>query len=82
MSFLLSLKRKKKKRKKEEGFTDINTCSFCRIEDVGLRLVELKYLVFTRMPGESYHRRLRSLLLCLSRHNPVTQVFVVVLVSS
>ena len=23
------------------------------------------YLVFTRMPGESYHRRLRSLLLCL-----------------
>ena len=25
-------------------------------------LVEFKYLVFTRMPGESYRRRLRSLL--------------------
>ena len=28
-------------------------------------LVEFMYLVFTRMPGESYRRRLRSLLLCL-----------------
>ena len=28
-------------------------------------LVELMYLVFTRMPGESYHRQLRSLLLYL-----------------
>ena len=28
-------------------------------------LVEFTYLVFTRMPGESYRRRLRSLLLCL-----------------
>ena len=28
-------------------------------------LVEFMYLVFTRMPGESYCRRLRSLLLCL-----------------
>ena len=28
-------------------------------------LVELIYLVFTRMPGESYCRRLRSLVLCL-----------------
>ena len=26
--------------------------------------LELMYLVFTRMPGESYRRRLRSLLLC------------------
>ena len=33
------------------------------IEDV--LLVEFTYLVFTRMPGESYRRRLRSLLLCL-----------------
>ena len=33
------------------------------IEDVPL--VEFMYLVFTRMPGESYRRRLRSLLLCL-----------------
>ena len=30
-----------------------------------LPLVEFMYLVFTRMPGESYRRRLRSLLLCL-----------------
>ena len=30
------------------------------IEDVPL--VEFMYLVFTRMPGESYRRRLRSLL--------------------
>ena len=28
-------------------------------------VVEYMYLVFTRMPGESYRRRLRSLLLCL-----------------
>ena len=28
-------------------------------------LVEFMYLVFTRMPGESYRRRLQSLLLCL-----------------
>ena len=28
-------------------------------------LVEFTYLVFTRMLGESYRRRLRSLLLCL-----------------
>ena len=28
-------------------------------------LVEFMYLVFTRMPGESYHRHLGSLLLCL-----------------
>ena len=27
--------------------------------------VEFLYLVFTRMPAESYRRRLRSLLLCL-----------------
>ena len=32
-------------------------------EDVPL--VEFMYLVFTRMPGESYHRQLRSLLLYL-----------------
>ena len=30
------------------------------VEDV--LLVELMYLIFTRMPGESYRRRLRSLL--------------------
>ena len=28
-------------------------------------LVEFMYLAFTRMPNESYRRRLRSLLLCL-----------------
>ena len=32
---------------------------------VDVPLVEFMYLVFTRMPGESYCRRLRSLLLCL-----------------
>ena len=32
-------------------------------EDVAL--VEFMYFVFTRMPGESYRRRLRSLLLYL-----------------
>ena len=32
-------------------------------EDVPL--VEVMHLVFTRMPGESYGRQLRSLLLCL-----------------
>ena len=35
--------------------------SFGFFEDVSL--VEFMYLVFTRMPGESYRRRLRSLLL-------------------
>ena len=30
-----------------------------------VRVVEFIHLVFTRMPGESYHKRLRSLLLCL-----------------
>ena len=30
-----------------------------------IRLVEFMYLVFTRMPGESYRRRLSSLLLHL-----------------
>ena len=29
------------------------------------KTVEIVYLAFTRMPGESYRRRLRSLLLCL-----------------
>ena len=32
---------------------------FFKVEDVPL--VEFMYLVFTRMPGESYSRRLRSL---------------------
>ena len=34
------------------------------LEDVPLG--EFMYLVFTRMPGESYRRRLRSLLVCLT----------------
>ena len=38
-------------------------CVCVFIEDVPL--VEFMYLVFTRMPGESYSRRLRSLLLCM-----------------
>ena len=36
---------------------------FSDIEDV--HLVEFMYLAFTRMPGQSYRRQLRSLLLCL-----------------
>ena len=31
----------------------------------GVPLMEFMYLVFTRMPGDSYHMRLRSLLWCL-----------------
>ena len=38
-------------------------CCCCCFEDVPP--VEFMYLVFTRMPGESYRRRLRSLLLYL-----------------
>ena len=34
-------------------------------EDVPLMYTEFVYLVFTRMPGESYCRRLRSLAFCL-----------------
>ena len=33
--------------------------------ELPITLVEFMYLVFTRMPGESYRRQLRSLLLCL-----------------
>ena len=43
------------------GMSDM--VSKIEIEDVPL--VEFMYLVFTRMPGESYSRRLGSLLLCL-----------------
>ena len=39
------------------------SCWLFLFEDVPL--VEFTYLIFTRMPGESYHRRLRSLLLYL-----------------
>ena len=42
----------------------INLVNIINLEDV--RLVEFMYLVFTRMPGESYRRRLGSLLLYLS----------------
>ena len=40
----------------------VNSCTSCA-EDV--LLVEFMYLVFTHMPGESYRRQLRSLLLYL-----------------
>ena len=33
-----------------------------RVNTEDVPLVEFMYLVFTRMPGESYRRRLRSLL--------------------
>ena len=39
--------------------------SLCTSGGVYVPLVEFMYLVFTRMPGESYLRRLRSLLLYL-----------------
>ena len=47
--------------------TERGTERSCRIDKQGswgcwLRLMEFLYLVFTRMPGESYSRRLRSLL--------------------
>ena len=35
------------------------------VYDEDVPLVEFMYLVFTRMPGESYRRRLMSLLLYL-----------------
>ena len=38
---------------------------FTRLNSKIVRLVEFAYLVFTRKTGESYRRRLRSLLLCL-----------------
>ena len=31
----------------------------------GVPLMEFMYLVFTRIPGESYRQQFRSLLLCL-----------------
>ena len=46
-----------------------HACQYVSItmyEDV--TLVEFMYLVFTRMPGESYRRRIRSLLLYLSTY--------------
>ena len=36
-----------------------------RVNKEAVPLVEFMYLVFTSMPGESYRRRLRSLLLSL-----------------
>ena len=41
----------------------VHNCDLDRNEDVPV--VEFTYLIFTRMPGKSYRRRLRSLLLCL-----------------
>ena len=45
------------------GDSGLCCCPCVIFEDVPL--VEFMYLVLTRMPGESYRRRLRSLLLCL-----------------
>ena len=42
--------------------SDYYNSEFLHPEDVPV--VEFMYLVFTRMPGESYRMRLRSLLLC------------------
>ena len=49
MQALPNYKKEKKKRKKEEDAS----------------VVEIMYLVFTRMPGESYRRQLMSLLYCV-----------------
>ena len=43
--------------------TQVFVVVFVLREDVPL--VEFMFLVFTRVPGESYSSRLRSLLLCL-----------------
>ena len=45
----------------------VKCTSSCQSEVISedVALVEFMYLVFTRMQGESYRRRLRSLLLCL-----------------
>ena len=52
---------------------------FSSLEDV-LR-VEFMYLVFTRMPGESYLKRVRSLLLCLFNVSRVLTPSFVVFIS-
>ena len=39
-------------------------CCFTSTDLEDVPLVQFMYLIFTRMPGESYRRRLRSLLLC------------------
>ena len=39
--------------------------SHLAIPPEAVALVEFMYLVFTRIPGEHYHRQPRSLLLCL-----------------
>ena len=52
-------KRRKKKRKKSSTETGV-------LFSDGCHLMEFMYLVFTRgVPVESYHRRLRFLLMCL-----------------
>ena len=43
-----------KKKEKKDLVTELKT------------MKEFMYLVFTHMPGESYHRQLGSLLLCLT----------------
>ena len=45
----------------QDGHLDSHTAPELCTKDV--TVLEFIYLVFTRMPGERYHRRLRSLLL-------------------
>ena len=52
------------------GWHLLSACSLYSAEEVGIfclsvPLVELRYLVFTRLPGVSYHVQLRALRLCL-----------------
>ena len=44
--------------------TDSPAASMEQTKHLAVPLVEFMWLVFTHMPGESYRRRLRSLLLC------------------
>ena len=47
------------------AFEDVPLVEFMYLVFEDVPVVEFMYLVFTCMQGESYRRRLRSLLLCL-----------------
>ena len=65
---------------------DVPLVELCTLELLACYLdgepqVELMYLVFTRMPGESYLKRVRSLLLCLFNVSRVLTPSFVVFIS-
>ena len=47
-----------------DGYSAVLTLSILNVL-LDIPLLEFMYLAFTRMPGESYHRRFRSLLFLL-----------------